>query len=237
MKKAIMAALTLAVGLATLGVMPAGAVPFDGRPKIMLHVKALTTKNACTTWGSLADCQQAVITGDLTPPGGPGYYYIYLLVVKGSELDIAGLQCGITYENNAANGASDGIGLDIFTWTLCATLQFAMPTPVWPNPGGGNLITWDRTTVCQTGETAVAGYFYSAAYGQDKFGITVRPADGKAKVADCSAAEFELLPTDLGYVAFSTGQSVAGCNPCLQSCPPVAVQTTTWSGVKTLYKR
>ncbi len=241
MNKAKFVAGLLLVGITAVTAVPAFAVPFDNRPKILVHVKSTTTKNACT-FGSAgitncADPAQVTVKGTLTPLNGPGYYYIYLLVAKGSLDNLAGLQCGIAYQNNNAADNGDREKIDVFGWTLCAKLEFISPgTNAWPKPGGGNLITWDSSTECQTGEVAVAGYFYAAAYNNpDFFAVTPRPVDGVAKVARCNNAETTLAASDLGWAQFSAGATTAGCNPCIMLCPPVAVEETTWGGIKSLY--
>jgi hypothetical protein len=71
---------------------------------------------------------------------------------------IAGLSCGI---------ASDPLVV-IFGWTLCGDLEF--PNNFWPESGGGNRVTWVKTTNCQrqeileSGAHAVAGAFYVYAH-------------------------------------------------------------------------
>jgi hypothetical protein len=231
---AIAAALVL--GTLTLSATTAGATSFDEKPKLLLHLKALTTKNQCTTWGNLTDCNAAVIQGGLSAPTTGPFYYMYLLVATGSlrgtdlggqDQGIAGTQCGIQY-NNAANA-----GVDVFTWTLCATLEFS--STGWPASGGGNLITWDSTNKCQKGEVAVAGYFYCGAYTADVFNVTTRPVDHAAKVADCASQEIVLeADRDLGSAEFSTAGTEGGCNPCLAGCG-VPVKATTWSQIKGIY--
>jgi hypothetical protein len=207
--------------------LPAEAVSVDGRPKILLHVKATTTKNPCV-WGQvLTDCSSSdVVTSAAV--GAAAYYNAYVLVHPGDETNglgefagLAGTQFGIEY----------GSGIEIFGWTLCAALEFPMPSPTWPASGGGNLITWDPNNNCQRVETSVAGFFYMGAYQPTDMQLTVRPVDSLAKVADCSASEFELVEGDLGMASFGGGP---GLNPCAEGTP---VQATTWSGVKTLLGR
>ncbi len=121
--------------LLALGVDPSTAGTGDGRPKILVHVQPSVTKNTCTA-GSLTDCSQAVTKGTLTPPGGPGYYFLYLLAARGAMAGVTGLQCGIWYQNGAAGDADDQTGIDVFSWTLCATLEFVTPgNNAWPKPG------------------------------------------------------------------------------------------------------
>ncbi|TPW17809.1 MAG: hypothetical protein FD129_224 [bacterium] len=214
----------------------ASAVTFDNKPKLLLHVRGATTKAACTTAGFLANCQTATTAGTLvTSVSGP-FYFVYLLAARGAVTDLAGLQCGITYQGGQPGDLSDGVGIDVFGWSLCATLEFATPGPnAWPRPGGGNLITWDPGTRCQTGDSGVAGYFYVGAYSTDQMILTRRPADNKAAVARCDATEPPALALgDLGTASFNSNTS-GGCNPCLINCSaPVPVESATWSSVKLL---
>lgn len=225
--------------LSLIGYAPrALATSYDDRPKLLLHVRALTNKNQCG-WGNLADCQGALTTGDITNGVAGPYYFVYLLAAPGHLRGVslggdghglAGFQCGIQY-----NGGNHQ-GVDVFMWTLCATLQFT--SGGWPAAGSGNLITWDATNKCQLGETAIAGYFYCGAYTPDALRLVVRPADGRAAVADCGAAQYDLTEADLGSARFAIGGQSPGCNPCAGSCaPPTPVQPLTWSQIKSLYDR
>ncbi len=226
MKKATLAAGFLALGALAFGVPSAEATP-GATPKILLHVGPTTTKNACTTnfSASAPNCAGAVTTGGLYTPN---LYYLYVATYTpnfGPGVGVTGLQFGIQY-NNAA-----GAGVDVFGWTLCATLEFATPSPVWPASGGGNLITWSGCQVAA--EMAPAGYFYMGSYTPDTMRLTARPVDGKAKTSNCSNVETEIVAGDLGFAAFG-GSS--GCNPCIADCAPVPVESTTWSNVKTLLR-
>jgi hypothetical protein len=237
MKRIALVAGVLALGAVLLGAGTALAVPHDNQPKILLHVKGLTTKNACTA-GVVADCQaDPIVQADLG--GSSTFYFVYLLAARGNVENIAGLQCGISYQTDQPSQDVDGVGVDVFGWTLCATLEFTQPgANLWPKPGGGNLMTWDALIRCQTGEVAVAGYFYVGAYSADRMSVKKRPADMAAKVADCSSAEAPPLgDEDLGFVHFSAGAATLGCNPCVMNCMPVPVEETTWSGIKTLIGR
>lgn len=241
---AVLLAAALVLGSIAGFAAPAHAVPWDNKPKLLLHLKALTTKNACT-WGNVTDCQADVVTsGTVGNAGGP-FYYMYVLVANGAfrstalggnDLGIAGLQLGIDY-------AADGSGLQVFGWTLCASLQFTLSgADAWPNPHSGNLITWNAEpgpgSLCQKGEVSIAGYIYCAAYGPDKVSLIPRPVDGLAKVADCNSAEYVLEPAELGFAKFSVAGTDVGCNPCRQSdeCAIVPTERATWSSIKGLYK-
>jgi hypothetical protein len=224
--------------LASLVVTVVGAAAFSNASfagpnagaSIELHILGTTTKNACTRLQTTPACPA------LTNEGALGtYYYLHVLVMNGdAAAGVAGMQFGIQY----GSAMSDLSGIDIFGWTLCATLEFPQPAPVWPNNGGGTLITWDSTNRCQqfepgglgTGVVGNAGYFYMAAYSAATMQITVRPVDGFAKVASCAAEEDILPEYKLGAATFGGGQ---GFSPWCDGDPTV---NTTWSTVKSLYK-
>ena len=236
---------------ASLGVLMLGALaltPLNSgaeiskKPKILLHIKSVVSKAACSIPAGLGGlCANADITGDLNQP-----YHMLVLVDLGDSMRIivstnpqyglAGLQFGISYP-----GSFDPIGngsmINVFSWTHCGGLEFPMPNPVWPAPGGGNLIIWDPVNACQR-SLAAAGYFYLTAYAAGTFQITPRPAEMLAKIGSCDQDETILSPADLGSVHFSAGggASAMACNPCIRRCvdDPVAVAPTTWSKVKTL---
>ena len=97
----------LVLALVALGLLfgtasPVLATSFDNRPKILLHVKSKTSKNPCN-FGSLSDCQtQTVVKGTLTNPNDTNtFYFVYLLAVKASLPNMAGIQCGIQYDGGA----------------------------------------------------------------------------------------------------------------------------------------
>ena len=200
------------------------AVPWDNQPKLLLHVRAVTSKSSCATWGTLADCRSAVTEGNLSGLAGP-YYFVYLLAARGNLPDVAAVQVGLQYQDGCDSDMTDLQRIDVFSWTLCATLEFITPPPhQWPRPGGGTIITWDVTNRCQTGEVAVAGYFYMACYGSnDVLQLIPRPVDGFAKVTRCTTEETILGSTELGMASFSPASFVPGCNPCDGPCPPPAV--------------
>jgi len=208
----------LSVALLIAMAPDARAVPYDGNPKILLHVRSVTTKNICTA-GAPSDCRDAVTEGALISGNGP-YYFVYLLGARGNLPDIAGLQMGIHYENGCPGDRNNGDRLDIFGWMLCATLEFAMPG--WPAPNSGNLITWDAVHQCQSGETAIAGYFYVGCYASaDILRLIPRPVDGVAKFANCNSVETILPAASLGSASFSSGGAIPGCNPCDGPCTSV----------------
>jgi len=206
----------------------------------MVHVGAPTVKNACAI-GPPDACENLVTAGTLATSSSGPFHFLYVLGAPGHPLDendpadLAGVQFGISYDGDNPDGMENGHGLDVFGWSICATLEF--PSAGWPRPGTGNLVTWPQDR-CQAGPLAVAGYFYVGAYGTDTFRLIPRPVDGAAKVARCSGREVLLTDSDLGAAAFSAGGTVSGCNPCFTDCADATpVQRTTWSGVKTLFGR
>ena len=57
-------------------------------------------------------------------------------------------------------------------------------------------------------------------------------------VADCEAASFDVVIDDarVGFVAFSEGATVNGCNPAITNCAdPTPVVRTTWGRIKSAY--
>lgn len=207
----------IVVGVVLGAMPPAHAGTFDAMPKILIHVGPPSRSGGCQT-GILPDCQSATVTAGLSGANGP-FYYAYLVVALGRAANLAGLQCGINYQDGQPGGMSDGSGIDIFSWTRCADAEWATSgQSAWPAPGTGIIITWDRTRHCQTGQTAVAGYFYMAAYSEDVLQVTRRPVDTRAAVISCEAVELTLRGQDLGSARFTSG-STRGCNPCLNRCP------------------
>lgn len=209
--------------------------------KLLVHLQPLTVKNQCGTRGT-PRCEQANTTGSLYP----AFYFAYLVLADGNAATgIGGLQCGVNYD------PALHAGVDIFTWTLCATLEFPSggPNGAWPASGSGNLITWDSTNSCQrfepggagSGVVANAGYFYCGAYSADQLSVIPRPVDGQAIVADCNGATSVIAGngappgglSHLGSAAFSANGDMPGFNPCDGLRVPVRV--TTWSAIKGLY--
>lgn len=189
--------------------------------KILVHVGSTTTKNQCTSQ-TPENCRDAVVTGNVG-----GFYHLYVCVGNHSDsLGVAGVQFGVEYDANPNSG------VDVFSWNQCATLEFAMDG--WPNSQTGTIVTWDRANDCQYGpSTATVGYFYVGVYSPDRFILIPRPNDGFAKVADCNSSEDDLTlaaPSALGYADFAVGD---GYNPCSTIVP---TRSTTWGGVKSLYR-
>jgi len=222
----------LALGAISMVAGTAAAAVNPDSPKVVLHVKVATTKNPCGITALADACGNAVTKGDLAQ-----LYHVQMITDRGDSLGmdsgIAGVQVGLDYEGGVSE-TEQLFPITIFSWTLCATLQFASPDPLWPLPGSGNLITWDAVLSCQRNRLAIAGYFYMSAYGPGTLRLTPRPADMVAKVADCGSLEVILPEGALGFAAFSAGAVTNGCNPCLVDCAPVAVEEATWSKVKSL---
>jgi hypothetical protein len=210
---------------------PASAVPYDGSPKLLLHLTGVTQKSACAA-GQLADCGSAVTAGSVASGAGP-FYFAYVVAARGDVPDLAGVQFGIRYQEGCVLGRQDGQRIDVLGWTHCGALEF--PTGgfhAWPGPNSSNLISWNGMTNCQTGATMVAGYFYVACYGTaDTLRIIPRPVDQRAKLARCSSVEIELTTADLGSAVFSPGGSDPGCNPCMGPCPSPPTYLTCGAGV------
>lgn len=221
----------ITVGLLALGAIgflagPTSAAVNPNKPKILLHVKAVTTKNQCNLTPLVDNCANVVTRGELYPPV---FRHIQLIVDRGDSIPMengmAGVQFGINYPEGPG-------AISVFAWSLSATLEFT--STGWPASGGGNLITWNSVGSCQFTRIACAGYFYMGAYGPATFRVIKRPVDNTAKVADCGSVETIVPEGALGFAAFSSGAVTEGCNPCLVDCAPVAVVPTTWSKVKNL---
>ncbi|HEX7879116.1 MAG TPA: hypothetical protein VF720_06880, partial [Candidatus Eisenbacteria bacterium] len=203
-----------------------------GDAKLLVHVTTPVSKAPCTN-GRLADCMDVVDRGDLASVGGSGpRYFVYLLAAEFNEL--AGIQCGISYDSNLPDGDVNQRGIDVFGWSLCANLEVPSTSgPQWPKPGSSNVITWNSTYACQLEATAVAGYFYMAAYSPDSFQITPHSVDGLARVTNCAAVHTMVSPNHLGTARFSDGAALPGNNPCGVG-QEIGIQPTTWSRIKTL---
>src|SRR5512140_3523843 len=117
----------LVAGLATMALSTLSFAGPNANAKIQLHLAAPTTKAMCTRTIAKPACSAIVTHGNLYP----SLYFAYVLVTDGdATAGIAGLQFGIQY-----HGAL-GAGVDVYTWTLCAALEFQQPSPVWPANGG-----------------------------------------------------------------------------------------------------
>jgi hypothetical protein len=171
---------------------------------------------------------------------------VYLVVARAyPEPGIAGISCGIRYNPAPQRG------VDMFGWTLCADLEFtnAGSNGEWPASGGGNRITWSLVDACQRtvinpdGVHAIAGAFYLYAYSSDTFEVT--PNWNLAGGWELAVVDCRLNTTYLDYCEYcTTGRIGFGppddysnydpYNPCAGTTP-IAVQRTTWGGIKAKY--
>ncbi|HEX7880354.1 MAG TPA: hypothetical protein VF720_13145, partial [Candidatus Eisenbacteria bacterium] len=184
---------------------------------------SVTTKNHCSR-AELTCCSDAMTQGVLDTP-----YFLYVLVAPSDSMwardtGIAGVQFGLNYQGAHDPSGNPSLTIDVFGWTSCATLEFRTPTPSWPNPGSGIIITWDTTSVCQRKQVAVAGYFYMTAYQPGYFQLVPRPVDQQAKVVTCDAVERYVEMYNPPTAAFSNGATYSGWNPCSGPCPTTGVQ-------------
>jgi hypothetical protein len=190
-------------------------------PSILLHAQGVTAKNACGAL-NLPDCDGVNTAADLASLDVGPYYYVYLM--GGRPFNYPGpislMRCGITYQNNQVGDISDGQGVEIYSWNLCADLEFPHPVGAWPRAGSGNTFVWSQDN-CQAGLFAVAGYFYVGAYSADILGVTGHPsiANNPSHLEDCMGYRTDVSFGHLGHVAFSAGASDYGCNGCLGDCP------------------
>lgn len=211
-------ALTPAILAALLsGASRVDATPFDGQPKILLHLATANPPgNACAA-GLLSDCGTAVTSAALSG-GLYDTYFIYLLAAPADTVPLGGIECGITYSGSYTPDGSGPGPLKVYSWTRCGT--FDWQSTGWPAPGGGNAITWSVGDA-QVGETVVAGYFYVGVYGPASMAVTRRPVSCVAGVADIASQWREVAPEGLGQLNFYSGAPVPGCNPCNEACTPV----------------
>lgn len=242
-------ATAIVAGFAAMAISTTAQAAGNANAKIMLHALPLTTKNQCTRVQNIpVDCTGYNAGIHNLNATGATFYYAYLLVVNGSQSEgVAGLQCGIQYQNGVG-GPADGIGVEVYGWSLCATLEFQTPAggaiTAWGGANGGNLITWDSVNKCQQGgnlalgAVAVAGYFYCGAYSPDVMRVVPRQVDNAAKTANCVSTEDPTYtsPNDAETFLGALGFGGPGINPCGRELP-VATEPATWSGVKTLIGR
>jgi hypothetical protein len=155
MNSRFVVALVAVAGFAAPAI-PARAQVFEpAQPKILLHVTAQTTKNQCAfpLAGLAGSCLNAV-TEASSNGDGSATYFIYIVVAKGdSMLNLAGFQLGIDYDREYAHNSTsvnDHAGIDMFSWSLCASLQFAGSdwTATGAQPVAGNQVTWDPQNTC-----------------------------------------------------------------------------------------
>jgi hypothetical protein len=218
----------------------------NSEAKVLLHLTAPLSPGSCTSPSTAPGCDQVDTSGDLYP----ALYFAHVLIADGSASEgIAGVHYGIEYDG----GATGGAGIDVFGWTICATIELAWPGPLGPHPASGssNLISWDSLNRCQrnepggpgTGVVAHVGYYYCAAYSASQMRIIPGVRGGnaialndKVVVSSC-AGQSDIIedrnaphvPSPLGSVAFSAGGQTNGTNPCVKV---VSIAPTTWSALK-----
>lgn len=154
--------LTLAAPLLVSLVCPVPSDAFSlADAKVLLHLATPVLSGGCSRPEAHPACRDVVTAGGLYPGN---VYFAYLLVADADPVaGIAAVALGIDYDS----GIADGVGVDLFGWFLCGTLELTSSSPSWPNPGSSNIILWDQSTRCQrnepggpgTGVVATAGYF------------------------------------------------------------------------------
>lgn len=213
----------------------------NANTKLVLHLAAVTPRVTCGDETVPSRCNAAVTNGALFP----SRYFAYLVVAEASpSAGLAAIECGVDYDGAAHSG------VDVFSWSLCASAEarHSGPHGPWPAPGSGNSILWDSSTNCQraepggagTGVMATAGYFYLAAYTPGELRITASPFQDQALALDCDAHETLIggagfpanTPSHLGRANFTVDGAARGFNPCSATSP---VRVTTWSAIKGLY--
>jgi len=195
--------------------------------KVALHLSVHSAKFPCVPAEEGGGAPADVPCSRFATAGEVGVAYAAYLIAVGGETGFTGLSCGLEYDG------TDGRGVDVFGWTLCADTNVRQPGPQgpWPAPGSGNLILW-FPSACATrtvpgfegeGVHAIAGALYVYAYGPDVLTASFNratPPDPEIEVVDCSVIPSVLPPSALGRVAFSQGATEEGCNPCLGPCAP-----------------
>lgn len=186
--------------------------------KIAAHLQLHSSKSSCEDFVA-PPCNQGSATVVVHGNLGTGYDLYLVVLDADSSAGVSAATFGIRY-----SGASQA-GVDIFSWSLCADMEFTGgPEGVaWPDSGSGTIIVWDRTSSCQRhpvsgdvdgGVAALLGMFYVYAYSDDVFAVTKRdfvPTPGFS-VCDCRAKELELpFPEARGTVGFG---NQSGSDPC-----------------------
>jgi hypothetical protein len=229
-------ALVSSLAIASLFMASSAFAASQDNARMALHVQDHATKASLTCAGAKpgelgCDSSGPVASSSLNTTGAVGVGYdVYVVALDVDPVSgVAGMVLGIDVDPNVG----------IFGWTNCGELDF--PGNGWPQSGGGDVITWSAGTNCQNavdptdpqGDAVVAGgAFYVYAYGAGVMSITRRnfvplPDLG---LADCSNAESALPLTAAGAAGFG---GALGVDPCFSE-PSVAVEKTTWGGMKKL---
>ena len=194
----------------------------NDQAKIAVHLRAPVSKGSPCTALPPPPCNPG--ESNLNVQGSIGSaYHLYLLVLDGNPISgVAGASLGISYNDSL------GRGLDVYSWSRCADLEFpGGPEGVnWPASGSGNVLTWDSSTHCQNrsasgdnnaGVSAILGVFYVYAYSNDVFSVTRReyvPSPDFA-VSDCVSFQSNpAFPENAGQIGFGSEQ---GRDPCAEA--------------------
>lgn len=189
-------------------------------PRMLLHLVQATGKTP--TCGVPIEACADVKTFGLVTGGGSEFNYYCFVLVTGYDREQGLGQARIAVDFDRTTGS----GVDTYSWTLCAT---SSENPLdWYNSLAGNTITWDD---CPKTEFAVAGYFYMAAYDPSRLAL-IPPENEDARLTPCGGTEVLVPATRLGIASFAGD---TGCNPCLEECHHVAVESRSWSGIKALF--
>ena len=238
--RSVLVIFAVAVSLGTFSAR-SGIAGTQDEALLVLHAKSRTVKSStvCTTWSPTIPCREYTTSW----PVGVGCD-IYLVVVRGDEgPGISGLSCGLQYDPQPSSG------VDMFGYTLCADSESpsAGPNGMWPEPGGGNRISWNPDTNCQRtvispdGVHAVACSFYVHAYSPDLFVIDydrTRSPVPEMTITDCAGAITPYGNACLkgpGFIGF--GQP--GCTPCEGGPCWICTETQpeTWGTLKQMFGR
>jgi hypothetical protein len=207
----------IVAGFVFLAFPPAARAGNEG-VKFALHAKT-SIKGATTLCTTSAPTDIPCSNYVTAAPVGTTTY-VYLVAARGdATLGIGGISCGVAYGSNVR----------VMSWVRCSSLEFA--SGGWPASGGGNRITWSRTSCQRTlvpgfesqGVHAIAGVFTVYAYAAGELAITpnFNVPGTELAVADCGAAETNLPVTGTtGSVRFTSGGSTQGINPCGGPVPP-----------------
>lgn len=230
---------TLLIFLIALGLGVPAFVHADPHPDVTIagHITPVISKGHCTTAKPTLTSSQLVVDVQEGTCSSGQEYTVWLFVCSGSDsVGIAGMEFGIDYNPLIGSGG----GVDVNSTVLCADLQF--PSPAWPDAGSGIIITWDPDTNCQNTLSepfvprtviAIGMAMNVSVYSPDQLFITPRPVSGRAKVADCNAAEYDV--TESPYHTIRRLGILGFCAPGWQLCEiGVPVESTTWGRLKTL---
>jgi hypothetical protein len=201
--------------------------------RIALHIRDIPKKSGCGI--SDPNVTNTPCSNFVTHQNSnEGIWHVFLVVAQGQAPGVAGMSCGLDTDFAPSNALN-------YSWTLCADLEFPNDggNGPWPADEGGNRVTWNSVTNCQTqveggdGIHAVAGFFYIYNYGDPLSYMQITPnnnvPDPELQVADCNAVASDLHPLQAGRATWGLEE---GYNPC----GAVPVETTTWGSLKRQYE-